>query len=78
MRLLILQFFVIIIAIKFCLSIEYKIDRCINNGFKNFVFNNLILRASSVTNGNQVESFREPDLLIEFQNLVTNASMHLK
>ena len=80
--LLILQFFVIN-AINFCLSIEYEIDRCISNGFKNFVFSinnndDLILRASLVTNGNQVESFRGKDSLIEFQNLIINASIHLR
>ena len=71
------------VVIKFGLALfDFEIDFCINNGFKNFVFNTsnseIVLRASLVTEGNQVKSFRTPALMIDFQSLIVNALIQIK
>ena len=80
---LLLQFLLCCYSIKYSISIEYEIDVCINNGYKNFVFNlsnnhDLVLRASFVTEGNQVENFRDSIALKQFWELVDNAFIKLE
>ena len=64
MRLVLLLLFLLCCNVikYYSISIEYEIDSCINNGYKNYVFNlsnnhDLVLRgASFVTEGKQVKN----------------------